>query len=580
MKKTATLLATAALLLATGSPANAAKPGNLDKSFSGDGKTQQAFGGGYQRVTSRDVLVTSTGKVVVVSELRKPGATYWGIARMRKDGKPDPVFRGNGRRTTAFEHDDVPHRVVSQGQGRILVGGSGGGAFALASYDSDGSPNHPFGGAGKVTTDITPGDDVVLDLQVLPGGKVLAAGLAGDQFAVVRYLPTGVPDDTFGGGDGIVLTTDGFDGTAYDVALQPDGRLLATGSTPPDGGLVGVAVSRFDTDGSLDETFGGDGRVETFPSSREVSRGYDVKVQPDGKVVVGGYAFGEGAYSYFLLARYRANGTPDGTFGADGVVATLFQPYYARCTRSRSSPTARSSRPAGPRGRRRAGCWPWRATAAAASSTRTSPATARTTSATGATSADRPSGSPCAMVGSSPWARSPISTPRGRRASRSRSSSNASEPAAAVVPAGGTVDPEELADRGGDVDRACVRRGDPAPGHVGVTAGEEERDRPGGRMAVVARDRVAGRVRLAEPPAGLAEDNDVAGLGAEPQPLLAAVVGGEHAGGGLRDLLHPLDRGAALAGRAGPVEEVGAAVVGDRHLAREQRVGLQRARSG
>lgn len=329
MKKTATLLATAALLLATGSPANAAKPGNLDKSFSGDGKTQQAFGGGYQRVTSRDVLVTSTGKVVVVSELRKPGATYWGIARMRKDGKPDPVFRGNGRRTTAFEHDDVPHRVVSQGQGRILVGGSGGGAFALASYDSDGSPNHPFGGAGKVTTDITPGDDVVLDLQVLPGGKVLAAGLAGDQFAVVRYLPTGVPDDTFGGGDGIVLTTDGFDGTAYDVALQPDGRLLATGSTPPDGGLVGVAVSRFDTDGSLDETFGGDGRVETFPSSREVSRGYDVKVQPDGKVVVGGYAFGEGAYSYFLLARYRANGTPDGTFGADGVVATLFQPYYA-----------------------------------------------------------------------------------------------------------------------------------------------------------------------------------------------------------------------------------------------------------
>ncbi len=229
MKKTATLLATAALLLATGSPANAAKPGNLDKSFSGDGKTQQAFGGGYQRVTSRDVLVTSTGKVVVVSELRKPGATYWGIARMRKDGKPDPVFRGNGRRTTAFEHDDVPHRVVSQGQGRILVGGSGGGAFALASYDSDGSPNHPFGGAGKVTTDITPGDDVVLDLQVLPGGKVLAAGLAGDQFAVVRYLPTGVPDDTFGGGDGIVLTTDGFDGTAYDVALQPDGRLLAIG---------------------------------------------------------------------------------------------------------------------------------------------------------------------------------------------------------------------------------------------------------------------------------------------------------------------------------------------------------------
>jgi uncharacterized delta-60 repeat protein len=322
-------LAAAGLVLALAAPAPAApQAGSLDRAFSGDGRIVQGFGGGFETVSTRDVLVTSTGKVVTVAALTKPGAAYWGIARMRADGSPDASFRGNGRRTTAFEHDDVPHRVISQGNGRILVGGSGGDAFAVASHDKDGSPNATFGGDGKVTTDVTPGLDYVTDLRVLSGGKILAAGFAGDQFATVRYLPTGVPDDTFGGGDGIVLTTDGFDGKPYAARLQSDGKLVVVGETDP---YDGFALTRFDTDGSLDDSFGGgDGRVETgAPGDTERALANAVAFQPDGRIVIGGRTFGPGDSAKFAVARFLDDGTPDESFSGDGVAFHQFQPFFA-----------------------------------------------------------------------------------------------------------------------------------------------------------------------------------------------------------------------------------------------------------
>jgi uncharacterized delta-60 repeat protein len=330
MRKLSTALVTAILVLATAAPSGAATTsGSRDKSFSGDGKVTFGFGG-YRTSAGRDVLVKSSGKVVMVAAVKSGGNAVFGISRLKKNGRFDASFSGNGRRTTGFSGAAAPRSVVALGSGRVLVGGSAGGAFGLAAYRSDGSPATSFGGDGKVTTEVSLGADQVLDLRVLSNGKILAAGIAGDQFAVVRYRANGRPDDTFGT-DGVVLTSAGFEGTAYDVGLQPDGKLLAVGNSEPGGGsVVGVATARFDRDGSLDETFGGgDGRVEAFPGDAEFSRGYDVLVQPDGKVVVGGYSFGEGDYSHFLLLRYHRNGTPDGSFGRDGVVEHLVQPYYA-----------------------------------------------------------------------------------------------------------------------------------------------------------------------------------------------------------------------------------------------------------
>jgi uncharacterized delta-60 repeat protein len=166
----------------------------------GDGRVKVGFGGAYDFVEGRDVLVTSSGKVVMVAALDSPPGAVFGVTRLRENGSPDPSFSDNGRRTTTFTGQDVPRRVITRGSGRILAGGSAGDAFGLASYGSDGSLDETFGGDGKVTTDVSGGADQILDLRVEPDGKILAAGLAGDEFAVVRYLPNGTPDPTFGDG--------------------------------------------------------------------------------------------------------------------------------------------------------------------------------------------------------------------------------------------------------------------------------------------------------------------------------------------------------------------------------------------
>jgi uncharacterized delta-60 repeat protein len=91
-------------------------------------------------------------------------------------------------------------------------------------------------------------------------GKIVAAGMADGRFSVVRYRVNGTRDTTFGGRDGWVATDFG-DGPdwATDVAIQADGKIVAAGTA----GFTQFAVARYDTGGTLDATFGGDGRVIT-----------------------------------------------------------------------------------------------------------------------------------------------------------------------------------------------------------------------------------------------------------------------------------------------------------------------------
>ena len=325
------VLVVAGLFLCSASvPAVAVGSGSPCRSFSRDGRVKVGFRGAYDFVRGRDVAVTSSGKVVMAAALEKSETTIFGVVRLRANGSPDLSFSKNGRRTTKFTGQDVPRRVVLRGGGTILVGGSAGDAFGLAAYRKDGSNDATFGGIGKVVTDVSGGPDQILDLRVEPDGKILAAGLAGDQFAVVRYLPTGALDPTFGDA-GIVVTTDGFEGEVETVRLQPDGKLLAVGTSEYNEDSVrGLAVSRFDIDGSLDEGFGGgDGRVTTFLRDPELTRAYAVIVQPDGRIVAGGRSFGEGDYARFVVARYLPDGTLDDSFANNGVNEHFLQPYYS-----------------------------------------------------------------------------------------------------------------------------------------------------------------------------------------------------------------------------------------------------------
>ncbi len=147
-----------------------------------------------------------------------------------------------------------------------------------------------------------------------------------DDFGVVRFTSAGNLDNTFGGGDGVVSTDFGSQSIdqAFGIDLQADGMIVLAGLRTPPGGTASTdfALARYTTAGALDLTFDTDGRVVTdFAGFDEEA--YDVHVQPTGRIVAVGFTFNGGAtVQDVALARYLSSGALDATFGAAGLVTT------------------------------------------------------------------------------------------------------------------------------------------------------------------------------------------------------------------------------------------------------------------
>ncbi len=188
----------------------------------------------------------------------------------------------------------------------------------------DGSLDPTFSTDGKVTTDFAGGFDEAFAVALQPDGKIVAAGgaVVGSSpfdFALTRYNPDGSLDPTFGT-DGKATTDFGGTDEALAMALQPDGKIVAagqafTGSSPDF--AVDFAVARYNPDGSLDSTFGTGGKVTTDFAGFDAARA--VALQPNGKIVAAG-----GSSFDFAVARYKKHGSLDPSFGPGGKVTTDF----------------------------------------------------------------------------------------------------------------------------------------------------------------------------------------------------------------------------------------------------------------
>ncbi|MEU9144282.1 calcium-binding protein [Streptomyces sp. NPDC048349] len=181
-----------------------------------------------------------------------------------------------------------------------------------------------FSGDGKVITDVT-GYENVTGMAVQPDGKIVTVGdgyfsETSVDFVVVRYNTDGSLDTSFGGGDGIVTTDfDVNNDEARAVALQPDGKIVVVGGSTSWGGYGTWATARYHPDGSLDTGFGDGGRALTEIDVDAIETAEAVVVQPNGGLVLGGGSFGR-----WTLARLTPTGSPDTTFDGDGIVMTDF----------------------------------------------------------------------------------------------------------------------------------------------------------------------------------------------------------------------------------------------------------------
>ncbi|GAA4933570.1 calcium-binding protein [Streptomyces coeruleoprunus] len=305
-----------------------AAPGDLDLTFSGDGKVVTSLA---PTDDSQDVLLQSDGKLVTIGTVYPfEGPGDFALVRYNADGSMDTAFGDNGVATASFsEFGDVAQAGALQSDGRIVVVGSSDtpdgsrALFVVARFNSDGSLDTGFGDGGRVFTDFGAGfSSNAHGVLVQPDGTIVAVGntgVGGLQFAVARYLPDGSPDPGFGDGGRAISDFEGGGATAYDVARQADGGIVAAGEA----GFTGpsfasdFAVARFRSDGTLDAGFGGDGTVTTSFAGEDSGRG--VAVQSDGRIVVAGYSG-----LTWALARYLPDGTPDPDFSGDGRVTTSF----------------------------------------------------------------------------------------------------------------------------------------------------------------------------------------------------------------------------------------------------------------
>jgi uncharacterized delta-60 repeat protein len=309
--------------------------GTLDSTFSGDGKVTTDFSPDTDGANA--VTVDADGKILVGGRAGPARDPRFGLSRYLPDGSLDISFGGDGKLTTNFSrHYDSARDVAIDADGNIVAAGTVDWGrnpdFGVARYNPDGSLDSSFSGDGKVTVDVSGRGDNASGMVMQPDGAIVVAGEGGfggnttdSRFAVVRLATNGALDTLFSS-DGRVMTqfTRRFD-VAWDVTLDADGRIVAVGAAGA-WANKSFALARYNLDGSLDTSFGGDGKVMT-DRTRNHDDANSVAIQQDGRIVVAGragYKLQRQSNSTFALARYNPDGSLDSSFGGDGNIATNF----------------------------------------------------------------------------------------------------------------------------------------------------------------------------------------------------------------------------------------------------------------
>lgn len=338
------------VLLAAGSWAVVAQA--QTEALAAAGSLDVSFGGGTGLVTTVfnaaspintdlafDLVVQPDGKLVVAgwaSDISDPAD--FALARYRPDGSLDPSFGGTGLVRAGFGAFSIEEgfALLREPNGKLVVGGwaassplDPGVDFVLMRFLPSGQPDPSFGAGGKVKTNLG-ADDWVLVLARQPDGKLLAGGRSGPlgrhNFAVARFLPNGALDTTFGTAGKVTTDFAGRDDSIEALAILADGRILAAGpsGTGPTGGPFKMALARYTKQGKPDPTFGTGGK--TLLSFGPSSAATALALLPGGKFLVGGGIAGaqSAANMDFAVLRFNANGKLDPTFGTAGRVTTDF----------------------------------------------------------------------------------------------------------------------------------------------------------------------------------------------------------------------------------------------------------------
>jgi len=301
---------------------------NLDPSFGAYGfTTVNVIPTEFE--SASDVAIQSTGRIIVV------GAGF-SVLGFTPAGALDGTFGTGGITTTAT--GGFASAVAIQTDDRIVVAGSADGSgnakFAVVRYDANGTLDGTFGIGGIATVDIGPLDtnfEGATAVAIQTDGSIVVAGHRHEgsgpivqRIEVVRLLGNGTLDATFGTGGIVQIPLSGWSHAAA-VAIQPDDKIVVAGHTYVpyfSGNIQAFLVLRLDSGGALDSGFDSDGIVVAGPGPEGSRVATGLALQPDDKIVIGGFAG-----SNVAALRYLPSGSPDGAFGTGGLAKTQYENY-------------------------------------------------------------------------------------------------------------------------------------------------------------------------------------------------------------------------------------------------------------
>ncbi|MFZ1220816.1 MAG: delta-60 repeat domain-containing protein [Chthoniobacterales bacterium] len=300
-----------------------AADGDLDPTFGNGGKVLTDFNSSNDWLSR--IAAQPDGKIVAIGDTHP--SHRGALARYNPDGTLDQTFGNGGKVITVASVRESAAGLLILPDGKIMIGGSFGEfdtSFLLLRFNSNGSVDSTFGNGGMVTTNLGTDNDRVYALALQSDGKIVAAGKKGIQFnpteqrkgnaALARYNPDGSLDPTFGSG-GIVINDfgQGLESYAIEVVIQPDGRIVIAGES-----AYAFLVARYNSNGTLDPTFGNGGFTEVNFGNLSWDHGRDVLLQADGKIIVVGISEINSPYDSFAVARFNPDGSLDQSFGNGG----------------------------------------------------------------------------------------------------------------------------------------------------------------------------------------------------------------------------------------------------------------------
>ena len=301
--------------------------GQLDPTFDEDGKAIADFGS--EGSTGHAVAIQSDGKIVMAGNTSCTGCLNdFALARYNVDGSLDNSFGTGGLVTT--DHGpkflELGYAVAVQPDDKIVVAGGtlsglSGTELVLERYNVDGSLDNSFGTGGRAADNFAAGA-VGNDVAIQTDGKIVVVGSSNSDFALARYNIDGNLDSSFGTGG--MVTTDFASGSdsISSVTIQPDGKIVVAGYAQT-GSNYDLALARYNTNGGLDNTFGTGGMVTTDLGNTDYERISDIVIQPDGKIVATGNIINFNPIDFtFVLTRYHADGSLDNSFGVGAIVIT------------------------------------------------------------------------------------------------------------------------------------------------------------------------------------------------------------------------------------------------------------------